>query len=112
MMTANYAALKKIVPPLQPVSISRGKPRYLKGGWKCHCQPGCTARDYDALAPSWAALKGTDDEYNASFAAQLAALDPRAVFADLGANAVLLCHCKPNVFCPRPNNQTVANCDG
>lgn len=101
MMTSHYGALKLILPPAQPVAISRGKPRYLKGGWLKHCQPGTTGRNYDLLAPTYASLKASDAEYDRAFAAILAQLDPRAVYADLGEHAVLLCHCQPNVFCHR-----------
>lgn len=101
MMTSHYGNLKLITPPLQPVSISRGKPRWLKGGWLRHCCPGTTGRNYDALAPSAAALKGTDAEYDRHFAALLRGLDPHQVYAELGEQAVLLCFCEPGVFCHR-----------
>jgi hypothetical protein len=99
--TSNFRNLAAIVGPLAPVSISRGKPRWLKGGWLCHCQPGTHGRNYDALAPTAAALKGSAEEYDRAFAQILAGLDPRAVYDDLGENAVLLCFCQPNVFCHR-----------
>ena len=101
MMTSNYKSLKLIVPPLHPVSISRGKPRWLKGGWLAHVAPGTLGRNYDALAPSAAALKGTEDAYHAAFSAQLAALDPRKVYDELGENAVLLCFCDVGRMCHR-----------
>ena len=100
-MTSCYANLKLIVPPAAAVSISRGKPRYLKGGWIKHLAPGVVGRNYDALAPSYASLKATDEEYDRAFIAILAQLDPQAVYDDLGENAVLLCHCKPDVWCHR-----------
>ena len=101
MMTSNYKSLKLIVPPLHPVSISRGKPRWLKGGWLAHVAPGTLGRNYDALAPSAAALKGTEDAYHRAFSAQLAALDPRKVHDELGENAVLLCFCDVGRMCHR-----------
>jgi hypothetical protein len=42
-----------------------------------------------------------DAGYNASFAMQLAALDPVKVYAELGEDAVLLCFCDVGVFCHR-----------
>ena len=101
MFTSNYRNLAKIKAPLAPVSISRGKPRWLKGGWLNHVALGTTGRNYDDLAPSAAALKRPLDEYHRSFAAQLAALDARKVYDDLGANAVLLCFCEVGVMCHR-----------
>jgi len=100
MFTTNYASLARIKPPAVAVSISRGKPR-TKGGWKAKLAPGVQARDYDALAPSWAALKASPEEYDRQFNLLLRRLDPHKVFADLTENAVLLCHCKPNEFCHR-----------
>src|SRR5476649_2076948 len=101
MFTASYASLSIIKPPLAPVSISRGKPRWLKGGWLTHVQPGTVGRNYDALAPTAAALKGSEDAYHRAFAALLAGLDPAAVYAEIGENAVLLCFCKPGQMCHR-----------
>ena len=51
--------------------------------------------------PSAAALKGSEAEYDRSFAAQLAALDPAKVYAELGENAVLLCFCAADARCHR-----------
>ena|ERR1019366_8381904 len=72
MMTSNLAGLKLIVPPMAPVWIARGHPRG-KGGWQAHLSPGVTGRADMRLAPSWAMLKATEDDYHAAFAAQLAA---------------------------------------
>ena len=93
MMTSCYANLDKITPPMSPVRISRAAPRWMKGGWKCHCQPGVIGRDDLRLAPTAASLKATDAEYDRAFAAILAQLDPRSVFDELGDDAVLLCFC-------------------
>ena len=101
MMTSNYAALSKIAAPLCPVSISRGKPRWLKGGWLKHCQPGTVGKNYDDLAPTAKALKASDEEYDKAFAKILAGLDPRKVYDELGEGAVLLCFCESNTFCHR-----------
>lgn len=101
MFTSNFAALDKIKPPLSPIAISRAKPRWLKGGWRAHVAPGAIGRNYDALAPSWAALKSDDDTYHREFAAILRGLDPAKVYEDLGEQAVLLCFCEVNVFCHR-----------
>lgn len=101
MFTSNYAALSKIEAPLKPVSISRGKPRWLKGGWLKHVRPGTIGRNYDALAPSYASLKATDAEYDRAFNAILRGLDPRAVYDELGGDAVLLCFCPVGQFCHR-----------
>jgi hypothetical protein len=73
----------------------------MKGGWIAHCQPGAVGRNYDALAPSAAALNGSEDAYHRAFAKLLRGLDPAAVFADLGENAVLLCFCPIGQMCHR-----------
>jgi hypothetical protein len=101
MFTSNYASLAKIKSPLRPVSISRGKPRWMKGGWLAHVQPGTVGRNFDELAPSAASLKADTGDYHRAFAAQLASLDPARVYADLGENAVLLCFCEVGRLCHR-----------
>jgi hypothetical protein len=101
MFTSHYGNLKNITPPLTPVSISRGKPRWLKGGWLAHVQPGTVGRNYDALAPTAASLKADIDEYHRAFAALLASLDPARVYDELGESAVLLCFCEVGQMCHR-----------
>ncbi len=101
MYTSHFGNLKSIAPPLEPVAISRGKPRWLKGGWMSHVQAGTNGRNYDALAPTAAALKADWLTYDRAFAAVLRALDPRTVYEQLGPNAVLLCFCRPGQRCHR-----------
>jgi hypothetical protein len=101
MWTSHYGSLAIIKAPLEPVSISRGKPRWLKGGWLSHVQAGTNGRNYDALAPTAAALKMDAAGYDAAFSAILRALDPRTVYEQLGPNAVLLCFCRPGQRCHR-----------
>lgn len=101
MYTANYQSLKNLKPPMTAVSISRGKPRWLKGGWLTHLPKGVTGINYDALAPAAKSLKASDEEYDRAYAKILAGLDPRKVYEDLGDTSVLLCFEKPNEFCHR-----------
>lgn len=100
MWTSNYANLSLIKPPMSPVSISRGKPRW-KGGWRGHLPAGVVGKEDMRLAPSWAALKSDDDTYDRAFAAILRGLDPAAVYRELGEDAVLLCFCPPGQYCHR-----------
>jgi hypothetical protein len=71
------------------VAISRGIPFWFKG------------RRELRLAPSWAMLKMSKDEYDERFARLLARLDPRELYDELGADAVLLCWEAPGVRCHR-----------
>jgi hypothetical protein len=71
------------------VAICRGKPKWYRG------------RSYDVLAPTWQMLKMPLEEYNVHYDRLLAGLDPRKVVADLGDDAIMLCHEKPNVCCHR-----------
>lgn len=100
VFTSHYGALAAIRPPMTAVSISRGKPRWLKGSWLAHLPPGVTGRVDIRLAPTAAALKASRDEYNRSFSTILRSLDPAIVYQELG-DAVLLCFCKPGEFCHR-----------
>jgi hypothetical protein len=100
MMTSNFANLAKINVPLRPVWIARGHPR-AKGGWKAYLKPGVTGSADMRLAPTWAMLKGDIEDYHRAFAKQLAALDPAAVYRELGENAVLLCWCEVGRMCHR-----------
>jgi hypothetical protein len=101
MFTSHYGNLAAIKPPLVPVSISRGKPRYLKGGWLKHVAPGVTGRNYDILAPSAKALKMDEAGYDLAYSMLLSGLNAAEVYAELGENAVLLCFCNPGAFCHR-----------
>ena len=81
---------------LRAVAISRTRPR----GW--------TGRIYEPLAPSWhllaEALSGEIDEaeYSRRYREEvLSKLDPAAVRADLGEDAVLLCWERAGAFCHR-----------
>lgn len=78
------------------VAISRTRPR----GW--------TGRIYEPLAPPWRllaeALSGEidEEEYTRRYRAEvLSKLDPAAVYADLGEDAVLLCWENSGAFCHR-----------
>ena len=78
------------------VAISRTRPK----GW--------TGRAYEPLAPPWrlvqAAKSGEidEEEYTRSFREEvLSKLDPAAVYADLGEDAVLLCWERAGAFCHR-----------
>ncbi|MDF0591721.1 DUF488 family protein, N3 subclade [Candidatus Methanocrinis natronophilus] len=78
------------------VAISRTQPK----GW--------TGRIYGPLAPSWrllqAAKRGEIDEaeYSRRYREEvLSRLDPAAVYADLGEDAVLLCWERAGAFCHR-----------
>ena len=101
MFTSNFHNLAAIKPPLYPVAISRGSPRWMKGGWLQHVQPGIVGRVDKRLAPTAAALKASNDEYDRAFNEILRGLDPRKVYDELGENAVLLCFCSHGRFCHR-----------
>jgi hypothetical protein len=87
--TSYFGNLKKIPAGLRPVRIARGKPRFFAGPSELR------------LAPTWAMLKMTRPDYDAKFATQLAALDPRELYDSLGVDAVLLCWEKPGEGCHR-----------
>lgn len=89
MYTSNFARLRYVNPPLRPVSIARGTPRWFRG--PC----------YEALAPEWEWLRFSREEYDRAFRRRLNQLDPRRVYEDLGEQAVLLCWCKHNAGCHR-----------
>jgi len=80
----------------EAVAISRTRPR----GW--------TGRIFEPLAPPWrllsAAKSGEIDEaeYIRRYKEEvLSSLDPAAVYADLGEDAVLLCWERAGAFCHR-----------
>src|SRR5260370_27573580 len=86
MFTSNFGQVKSILAAgLEPVAISRGVPKWFKG------------RRMLQLAPTWAMLKMTAEEYNVRFEAILSELDPKQVYTELGDKAVLLCWEKPNI---------------
>lgn len=93
MYTSYWANLKSIVAPLYPVSISCGKPRWIKGGY--------TGQREDRLAPTREMLKMSGDDYSREYAAILRRLDPHEIYRTLGKNAVLLCWERPGEFCHR-----------
>lgn len=100
MMTSNLHNLNQLAPPMSPVWIARGHPR-CKGGWQARLPAGVTGRADMRLAPTWAMLKGHIEDYHRDFAKILAALDPAAVYRELGENAVLLCFCEQGCLCHR-----------
>jgi hypothetical protein len=77
------------------IAVCRYMPRWMR----------FSGRKYSALAPTSAMLKMDSDTFDAAYYAQLAALNPRQVFADLvalaGVEALLLCHEKPGAPCHR-----------
>lgn len=93
MQTSNFARSGSHP---RAVAISRTRPR----GW--------TGRIYEPLAPPWRllaeALSGEidEEEYTRRYRAEvLSKLDPAAVYADLGEDAVLLCWENSGAFCHR-----------
>ncbi len=90
MFTSYYGNLKAIKEAgLEPVSISIGKPRFWKGRWE------------KRLAPTWAMLKMSMEDYDRHYAEILAKLDPADLAQELGDNAVLLCWEAPGFRCHR-----------
>jgi hypothetical protein len=89
LFTSFFGNLANIPADLRPVGIARGTPRWYKG-----------ASD-KRLAPTWAMLKMSRPDYDAAMVAILDRLDPRELYESLGANAVLLCWEKPNLWCHR-----------
>ena len=89
MKTSYFGGLKKVKPPYYPVAICRSIPKWYTG------------RVYQALAPTYAELNLPPDEFDAAYAARLAALNPREVFEELGENAVMICFEKPGEVCHR-----------
>jgi len=93
MQTSNFARSGS---DPKAVAISRTRPR----GW--------TGRAYEPLAPPWRllaeALSGEidEEEYTRRYRSEvLSKLDPAAVYADLGEDAVLLCWENSGAFCHR-----------
>ena len=72
------------------VAISRGVPVWFRK------RPVC-----EPLRPSRAMLKLDEADFTAAYGAQLAALDPHQVAAELGEGAVLLCWERSHLECHR-----------
>jgi len=90
VFTSYYGNVKKLPEDLVPVGISQGVPAWYKG------------RVEKCLAPSWAMLKLSPEEYDSQYkAAVLSKLDPKAIFELLGDNAVMLCWEEPGFRCHR-----------
>jgi hypothetical protein len=91
MFTSNLARLKRILPPLEPIAICAGLPRWVPKGLRRELR----------LAPDRAWFDLTAKGYDRKMLARLKTLDPRALYAELGENAVLLCWEAPGVRCHR-----------
>jgi hypothetical protein len=91
MWTSYFGNLDNIPPDLRPVAISVGLPRF--GRYKGDREP--------RLAPTRAMLQMSRADYDRAFVAILDRLNPRELYESLGANAVLLCFEKPNIWCHR-----------
>ena len=89
MYTSFFANVANIPAGLRPVGIARGTPRGYKG------------ESDKRLAPTWAMLKMSREEYDRHFVAILDRLNPRELYESLGENAVLLCWEPPNIWCHR-----------
>ena len=74
---------------LRLVSIALKTPDWFQG------------RRYPALAPRSKMLKMDEEEYRRKYQGILDRLDPRRVYEDLGADAILLCWESPGAFCHR-----------
>jgi len=71
------------------VAISLKTPEWFQG------------RHYPALAPREDMLHLGEEDYRLEYRAILDRLDPRQVYEDLGADAILLCWEQPGAFCHR-----------
>jgi hypothetical protein len=92
MFTSNFTQVKKIAAAgLEPITISRGVPPWYRG------------RRELRLAPARAMLRAPEAEFDAYYNELLLGLDARAIFAELGDGAVLLCWEKPGEPCHRRN---------
>ena len=89
MFTSNFARIRRFPPELRPVAISIGIPHWYKG-----------AREL-RLAPTRESLPWPRERFDPFYNSIVAALDPEALYAELGDNAVLLCWESPNVWCHR-----------
>jgi len=89
MFTSNFARMRQFPPELRPVAISIGIPRWYKG-----------AREL-RLAPTRESLPWPRPKFDPFYDSILARLDPAALYAALGDNAVLLCWESANIWCHR-----------
>lgn len=93
--TASFARAKLLPPDVRAVSIARFPPR--TWGQRPRCMALAPAAD---LLRAIKASAITWDEYSAAYRAQLAALDPAAIAAQLDGSA-MLCFCAPGYACHR-----------
>lgn len=89
MYTSYFGNLRSLPPYLKPVAICRGVPKWFTGAVE------------QRLAPTWAMLRMSREEYDRAFRKILSRLDPKEIYESLGENAVLLCYEKPNEWCHR-----------
>lgn len=89
MYTSYYTNIRNIPANLRPVAISRSVPKWFNGSAD------------QRLAPTWAMLHMSREEYDYEFRKILKRLNPRKIYEDLGDNAVLLCYERPNEWCHR-----------
>ena len=84
MFTSHFGKVKEIeAAGLVPIAISIGLPRWFKG------------RRVTDLAPSWAMLKLSPEEYDARYDRILTKLDPKEIAKEIGDKGVMLCWEKP-----------------
>ena len=74
---------------IEPIAVCRGVPNWFKG------------RSMKALAPTFAMLKMSYDEYDVYFNRILSGLDPEACWNAMPERAALLCWEAPHVRCHR-----------
>lgn len=87
--TSYYANVKNLPTEMVPIGISVGKNKFFNG-------------PYDQrLAPTWAMLKMSREEYDKAFFKKLSKLNAREIYDSLPNNAVLLCYEKYNDWCHR-----------
>lgn len=89
MFTSNFARIRRFPPELRPVAISIGIPRWYKGDRELR------------LAPTRESLPWHRGLFDPFYNSLLAELDPEALYAELGDNAVVLCWESPNIWCHR-----------
>ncbi|MEH7114547.1 DUF488 family protein [Neobacillus niacini] len=87
--TSYYANVKKLPAEMVPIGISQGNNRWFKGEYM------------KELAPTWAMLKMSQEEYDREFFRILSKLDAKEIYDKLPNNAVLLCYEKFNDQCHR-----------
>lgn len=90
MFTSYYAKLHQLPTNLIPVCISRKVPDFFMG------------KVYHKLAPTWAMLKLSPQEYAKHYKQILSRLNPSQVYDELGGErAVILCYEAPDKSCHR-----------